>query len=97
MDEERAALARRALYQMSEFGHTIPEIARDRDDGLRTCTRCGDGVQLFARADRSNIGGTAHTTTCLGDICQHGWEVKQASDGHAVMRCLHCGAIRTEG
>ena len=81
----------------SSPSHAIPEIAWDGEEGLGTSTRCGDGVLLFAGADGSSIDGTAHTTSCPGDICQHGWEVKRATDGRAVMRCLHCGATRTEG
>src|SRR5437868_3108968 len=97
MDEEKAVLARRALHQAREYGHAIPRITWDGEEGIGTCTRCGDGVLLYVGGEGSSMSGTAVVSACPGNTCDHGWAVRRTSEGRVVLRCLHCGAIRTEG
>lgn len=94
----KTALERRALYQTRELGHTIPSIAwdADGDEGSGTCTRCGDGVLLYARPDSTVINGTAYESVCPGDTCAHGWQIIQRPWHAVTLRCLHCGAERSE-
>jgi hypothetical protein len=96
--EERRVLELRALLMAREFGHTIPRIEWDaaRIEGIGTCVRCGDGVLVYADGIDPNIGGTAATSPCPGDTCDHGWHVMRTTAGGVTMRCGHCGAERRE-
>lgn len=96
--EMRDLLERRALYQARELGHTIPRIQWDTQgrEGSGTCTRCGDGVLLYMGPDEMGIGGTAYDSACPGDTCAHGWRIMRRADGRTLLRCLHCGAERSE-
>jgi hypothetical protein len=98
MDDERMRLERRALWQARELGHAIPRIDWDAltHEGMGTCTRCGDGVLLYAGQGPWGIHGTAYESECPGDTCEHGWRVIPHPEGGVLLRCLHCGAERTE-
>ena len=98
MSDARYHLERRVICQAGELGHTIPHIAWDADghEGVGTCTRCGDGVLLYVGPEGMSIGGTAYESACPGDTCDHGWQVLRTTGARVVLRCLHCGAVRTE-
>ncbi len=99
MEDEKIMLERRALVQARELGHTIPRIewVTASNEGVGTCTRCGDGVMLYVGPDGPSINGTAYESECPGNTCDHGWAVVHLGDGRVALRCLHCGAQRSEG
>jgi hypothetical protein len=82
-----------------ELGHTIPQIDWDTEEGvgIGTCTRCGDGLLLYVEVGEASIHGTAYESACPGNTCAHGWAVVRTAEGTAALRCLHCGAMRSEG
>lgn len=94
----RAALERRALYKARELGHAIPAIEWDTggDEGSGVCARCGDGVMVYLGRDGAAINGTAYDSACPGDTCAHGWRIVRLPDDAVILRCLHCGAVRSE-
>jgi hypothetical protein len=99
MDElDRPELARLVLQRCAILGHTIPRIQWEQSglEGSGTCTRCGDGVVLCVEADGCTIGGTAYESDCPGPSCDHGWSIVRRADDGVILRCLHCGAERSE-
>ena len=98
MNAEKGVLEKRVLYRAREFGHAIPRIIWDANtgEGIGICTRCGDGVLVYAGPDGPSINGTAYESACPGNTCDHGWRVLRGADGGTTLRCLHCGATRTE-
>src|SRR5262249_24348419 len=98
MEDDHKQLERRALWRARELGHTIPRIDWDplTNEGIDTCTRCGDGVLLYVDPEVSEIYGTAYETACAGNTCDHGWQVIRLAHGGIQLRCLHCGAERDE-
>jgi hypothetical protein len=98
-EDTRQAAAFRALLLAREFGHTIPRVVWDAqgEEGIGTCTRCGDGVIVYGEGDGPRIGGTAAAYPCPGETCEHGWHVVRSAVGAVTLRCGHCGAERSEG
>ena len=96
----RAWLAERALAQLRADGHVVQGIRWDADgqEGNGTCSRCGDGVILYydAQPDSCDIMGTAYRSPCPGGSCEHGWGLLHRAGVGVVMKCVHCGAERTE-
>jgi hypothetical protein len=98
-EETRQAASLRALLLARELGHTIPRVVWDGDgvEGVGTCAHCGDGVIVYGDGDGPRIGGTAAQCPCPGETCDHGWMVMRSPAGAVTLRCLHCGAERSEG
>jgi hypothetical protein len=96
---DRETLAARALAQATELGHAIPRIEWDTAEGagIGTCTRCGDGLLLYVETEGASIHGTAYESACPGNTCAHGWAALRTAEGMAMLRCVHCGATRSEG
>lgn len=100
---DRDVLAAHVLQQARVRRHAIPRIVWDatEGDGSGTCTRCGDGVMLYAGPDGWSVAGTAYDYDCPGETCEHGWRIVRRSraepGGAVVLHCLHCGAERSEG
>jgi hypothetical protein len=98
--EIRAWLSARTLVQLRANGHNVPRIRWEADgmEASGTCTRCGDGVLLYydPQPDRCSIEGTAITTSCPGEGCEHGWCVVRRGGVGVVLQCAHCGAQRSE-
>ena len=97
-DDEKVRLERRALWQAREHGHRIPRIEWDaaNEEGIGTCTRCGDGVLVYTDTVGVSILGTAYEAECPGDTCAHGWHMIALPEGGVLLRCAHCGAERSE-
>jgi hypothetical protein len=97
-EQGRILLGAVALAQAQVLGHSIPGIvwASDCGVGEGTCVRCGDGLIVYLDRPSPSIQGTAYTTPCPGNICDHGWQLERHDNGAVVMRCLHCGAVRSE-
>ncbi|HZS92197.1 MAG TPA: hypothetical protein VFE42_32520 [Chloroflexota bacterium] len=95
---DRPELARLVLQRCQILGHTIPRIQWEPSgaQGSGTCTRCGDGVVLYVEAEGCAVGGTAYDTECPGASCAHGWSIVRRARGGVLLRCLHCGAERSE-
>jgi hypothetical protein len=95
---DRPELARLVLQLCQILGHTIPRIHWEPSglEGSGTCTRCGDGVVLYVEGSGCTIGGTAYDSDCPGPSCDHGWNIVRRGDGSVLMRCVHCGAERSE-
>lgn len=90
VSRDRDALAAHVLQQTRARRHAIPRIVWDATggDGSGTCTRCGDGVMLYAGPDGWSVAGTAYAYDCPGETCEHGWRVVRrgaAEPGGAVV------------
>ncbi len=98
-EDAKAMLEAQALREARAYGHMIPVIAWDdaEQEGSGTCTRCGDGLLLYLDSEGASIEGTAFRSTCPGNTCAHGWSIVRLADGGSLLRCLHCGAERSEG
>jgi hypothetical protein len=96
---DREALTAHPLAQATKLGHAILRIEWDTAEGagIGTCTRCGDGLLLYIETEGASIHGTAYESAYPGNTCAHGWAVVRTAEGTAMLRCLHCGAIRSEG
>jgi hypothetical protein len=98
-EDAKTMLEVQALREARAYGHTIAVIVWDEagQEGSGTCTRCGDGLLLYLDREGASIQGTAFASTCPGNTCAHGWSIIRLANGGSLLRCLHCGAERSEG